>query len=163
MVTNRCDFISGVYPAASEQIMFFGKTPSAPASFQRRWLKRLMWAGAAILILAAFVGTKAKNFISESGGGESAETRAKIKTLQLILEARRLVDGHYPSQEAGLESVLPGGTGAKAQERAAARLKDAWQRKIRYRIPGEHHRDSYDLFSLGPDGLEGTEDDITNW
>ena len=30
-------------------------------------------------------------------------------------------------------------------------------------IPGEHNRDDYDLSSAGPDGVEGTADDITNW
>jgi len=42
-------------------------------------------------------------------------------------------------------------------------LKDPWGRDYQYRAPGEKNKDSVDLWSLGPDGLDGSEDDITNW
>jgi general secretion pathway protein G len=29
--------------------------------------------------------------------------------------------------------------------------------------PGTHNPDSYDVWSLGPDGINGTQDDIGNW
>jgi general secretion pathway protein G len=35
-----------------------------------------------------------------------------------------------------------------------------------YRYPGEHNTHSFDLYSFGPDGTEGGDDefaDITNW
>ncbi|MBX3394184.1 MAG: type II secretion system major pseudopilin GspG [Phycisphaerae bacterium] len=42
-------------------------------------------------------------------------------------------------------------------------LKDPWGRDYQFRAPGEKNRDKYDLWSLGPDGLDGSEDDVTNW
>jgi len=42
-------------------------------------------------------------------------------------------------------------------------LKDAWGRDLMYKCPGEHHEDKYDLWSVGPDGQDGTDDDICNW
>ena len=30
-------------------------------------------------------------------------------------------------------------------------------------FPGKHNANSYDLLSVGPDGKEGTDDDIGNW
>ncbi len=42
-------------------------------------------------------------------------------------------------------------------------LKDPWGRDYQFRAPGEKNRDGFDLWSLGPDGIEGTEDDVTNW
>jgi len=42
-------------------------------------------------------------------------------------------------------------------------LKDAWQYELKYKAPGEHNPDSYDLWSVGPDGQDGTDDDIGNW
>ncbi len=42
-------------------------------------------------------------------------------------------------------------------------LKDPWDRDYQYRGPGEKNQSGVDLWSLGPDGLDGTEDDITNW
>lgn len=41
--------------------------------------------------------------------------------------------------------------------------KDPWGHDYVYVCPGRHHKDSYDLYSSGPDGQPGTADDITNW
>ena len=41
--------------------------------------------------------------------------------------------------------------------------EDPWGNPYVYLVPGEHHRDSYDLFSMGPDGQRGTADDIAPW
>ena len=40
---------------------------------------------------------------------------------------------------------------------------DPWNNPYEYRVPGQHNKGGYDLYSKGPDGLAGTGDDITNW
>jgi general secretion pathway protein G len=40
---------------------------------------------------------------------------------------------------------------------------DPWGDPYIYHYPGKHNPDSYDLLSAGPDGKEGTADDIGNW
>ncbi len=40
---------------------------------------------------------------------------------------------------------------------------DPWGNPYIYYFPGKHNPGSYDLLSTGPDGKEGTEDDIGNW
>ncbi len=40
---------------------------------------------------------------------------------------------------------------------------DPWGKKYFYEYPGKHETNGYDLFSAGPDGKAGTEDDIGNW
>lgn len=40
---------------------------------------------------------------------------------------------------------------------------DPWGNPWVYLLPGEYHKDSYDLFSMGPDGEQGTEDDVAPW
>jgi general secretion pathway protein G len=40
---------------------------------------------------------------------------------------------------------------------------DPWGIPYVYYYPGKHNQSSYDLLSVGPDGKEGTEDDIGNW
>jgi general secretion pathway protein G len=42
-------------------------------------------------------------------------------------------------------------------------LRDPWENDIRYAAPGKHNPDSYDVWSVGPDGQDGTADDIGNW
>lgn len=41
--------------------------------------------------------------------------------------------------------------------------KDPWGNPYVYVVPGDYHRDSYDIFSMGPDGARGTADDVAPW
>ena len=41
--------------------------------------------------------------------------------------------------------------------------EDPWGNPYRFRSPGTQNTRAYDLFSAGPDGQDGGEDDITNW
>lgn len=40
---------------------------------------------------------------------------------------------------------------------------DPWGNPYIYYFPGKHNPSGYDLLSMGPDGKEGTDDDIGNW
>jgi len=40
---------------------------------------------------------------------------------------------------------------------------DPWGDPYIYYYPGKHSANSYDLLSAGPDGKEGTDDDIASW
>ena len=41
--------------------------------------------------------------------------------------------------------------------------QDPWGNNFIYEFPGKHNSNYYDLISLGPDGKQGTEDDVCNW
>lgn len=42
-------------------------------------------------------------------------------------------------------------------------LKDPWGNDLQYKVPGEVNEDRYDLWSTGPDGEDGNDDDLQNW
>ncbi|MBI4580633.1 MAG: type II secretion system protein GspG [Planctomycetes bacterium] len=42
-------------------------------------------------------------------------------------------------------------------------LRDPWGHPLKYLSPGEINEESYDLWSVGPDGESGTEDDVGNF
>ncbi len=42
-------------------------------------------------------------------------------------------------------------------------LEDEWGNALQYTAPGVHKKNGYDLWSVGPDGEDGTGDDLTNW
>ncbi len=42
-------------------------------------------------------------------------------------------------------------------------LEDPWGQAYRYRSPGIHNDNQYDLWSVGVDGVDQTSDDIVNW
>lgn len=42
-------------------------------------------------------------------------------------------------------------------------LKDPWRNEYQYKAPGDVNEDGYDLWSMGRDGKDGTDDDVTPW
>jgi general secretion pathway protein G len=76
-------------------------------------------------------------------------------------------EGHYPKELIELAHVPIAAEVTAAKWRGPYiqnpdDLKDAWGHPMNYRYPGRRHLDSYDLWSVGPDGESGTDDDISN-
>jgi len=79
--------------------------------------------------------------------------------------------GELPSSAEGLNALLIAPAGKPDKWRGPYldptppdRMPlDPWGHDYVYRQPGTHNKDSYDLFSKGPDGIAGTADDIGNW
>jgi general secretion pathway protein G len=97
-------------------------------------------------------------------------TRALVApggNLATMLELYRIHVGRYPQQLRSLTEKPDDEEEAKQWAGPYATspkfLKDAWGRELLYKFPGEHRPDSYDLYSLGADGEEGTDDDIANF
>ncbi len=42
-------------------------------------------------------------------------------------------------------------------------LKDPWAHDFQYNAKGSKNEGNFDLWSVGPDGQDGTDDDIVNW
>lgn len=76
--------------------------------------------------------------------------------------------GQYPTRLKDLttrpaDPSLAVAWGNKPYIEDARRLLDAWGNPLQYRVPGVHNAGSFDLWSMGPDGVSGTADDIGNW
>ena len=80
--------------------------------------------------------------------------------------------GRYPETSEGLEALfeIPSGIDEDSgkwqgpyMEGTLEELRDPWQQEFHYVSPGEFHEESYDLWSDGLDGEDGTDDDIKNW
>jgi len=121
-----------------------------------------------LLIIALILGSVAVMVQSFEGNAQQVATSAKIKSLESALTAYKISNLVYPTQEQGLEALVTRPTAEPKPRRWTANAKpdgliDPWNRKILYRNPGKRTPGGYDVFSLGPDGLENTEDDIGNW
>jgi general secretion pathway protein G len=94
-------------------------------------------------------------------------TRVQIKTLRVALGNYEVDNDCYPRGQDGLLSLIRRPTDARnwhgpyMDEKVIP--KDAWGRDFTYECPGRENPESYDIVSAGPDGVEGTEDDITSW
>ena len=115
----------------------------------------------------------------EEPGEEAAETTSDQKaaaarravnregTLAAALELFKMHVGRYPGK---LDELVEQPENEADAEKwrgpyvtSADTLKDPWGHRLMYLSPGEHNRDTYDLWSIGADGQDGTDDDITNW
>lgn len=96
-------------------------------------------------------------------GSRESAARASLSNLGTALGAFEIDCGRFPTMEEGLEVLAsnPGITGWKGPYVKPIPL-DPWSNPFQYRAPGAHFPESYDLFSLGPDGSEGA-DDVVNW
>jgi general secretion pathway protein G len=122
-------------------------------------------------VLAAFV---VPSFI---GAGEKARIdAAKIQVspsgpIAGALDLYRLQMGSYPSTEDGLRALWEKPDSLDEDDKWTGpyindvkSLIDPWgKNEFQYRSPGEYNEDSYDLWSMGPDKEDGTDDDVTNW
>ena len=112
-------------------------------------------------ILATFVLPR---FFGKTEEARITATRSQIANLATALRSYNMDTGKFPSTDEGLEVLLektPEGRGPYL-ENTRTLPKDQWNNEYRYLCPGAHNPD-YDLWSAGPDGTSGTEDDIGNW
>ena len=96
--------------------------------------------------------------------------RIQIDVLMNGLQAYQLDMGEFPTTQQGLKAlrIRPPGL-AKPERWSGPYLSkdvplDPWQRPYAYRYPGKHNNPFVpDIWSHGPDGIDGTADDIGSW
>lgn len=114
-------------------------------------------------ILAAFMIPR---FAGRSEKAKIVKAQAEISAISTALDAMELDVGRFPTTEEGLQALMerPSSLAAEIQWDGPylRQLRDdAWGNPYQYRYPGEFAVD-YDLWSFGPDGQNGTEDDLKN-
>jgi general secretion pathway protein G len=115
-------------------------------------------------ILAAFVVPK---IMDRPEQARILKGKQDIRTLENALRMYKLDNLFYPSTDQGLDALVHEPTTEPvpmkwSKEGYIDRLADdPWGKPYIYLQPGIHG--SVDIFSLGPDGLADTEDDLGNW
>lgn len=82
-----------------------------------------------------------------------ARARDALRAINAALLAPRPQDQAMPDSAAGLQALVDDGTLPKLP-------LDPWGHPYQYRQPGREH--VYELYSLGPDGVE-SQDDVVAW
>jgi general secretion pathway protein G len=128
-----------------------------------------------ILVVLAIIGLLVGLAVTRVGGifGSKQEDIARLfvnSSVKTPLTAYRIDMGGYPSTAEGLQALVtpPANKGDTWKgpyiETPGGKLPmDPWQEPYIYRYPGVKSKDGYDLFSKGPDKIEGNADDIGNW
>ena len=117
------------------------------------------------ILVAVGIGNLDKVF-----GNQQGEV-AKIfvnQTAKIGLTPYKLDMGNYPSTDEGLNALVKAPSGKETRWKGPYLEEvplDPWQNPYQYRFPGAKNVNGargYDVWSLGPDGFEST-DDIGNW
>lgn len=117
-----------------------------------------------LVILGLLAAVVAPRVYDKLAKGKEQIAKIQIKEIEGALQMFSFDMGRYPSTPEGLDALIrnPGNfdswKGPYLQKEVP---KDQWQKPYLYRSPGLHG--DYDLFSAGPDGIEGTDDDICSW
>ncbi|NVK23658.1 MAG: type II secretion system major pseudopilin GspG [Gammaproteobacteria bacterium] len=120
-----------------------------------------------LAILGMIIGMVSTNLIGSSDDAKIQSTAIEIRNLESVLDMYKLKAGNYPTTEQGLEALVsapeiePIPRNYPAEGFLDRLPEDKWGNPYILVSPGETGK--YDLYSMGPDGQEGTEDDIGNW
>lgn len=118
-----------------------------------------------ILVVVTILGLIA-GIVGVAVVGQLEETQLKAARQQIYgfsqaLDIYKVKVGKYPTSTEGL-NVLTNPPGGKKPLMESI-PKDPWGADYVFLSPGQHNPAKYDIYSKGPDGQGGTEDDITNW
>jgi general secretion pathway protein G len=125
-------------------------------------LTELMLVVVIIGILAAIVIPR---IAGKSEQARITRVQADIKGgIKAALDSYEIDNGTYPRS---LDDLLKAPSNAKNWKGPyfdpPQLPTDPWGNAYVYHFPGKHPPLAYDLLSTGPDGKEGTDDDLGNW
>ena len=118
-----------------------------------------------VIIIGALSAMVLPRLVGRSEQARMSATKADIKAnIATGLKLYELDNGAFPTTDEGLDALFSKPDTATNWNGPYLESKpiDSWGRDYQYESPGSHRPQGYDLYSLGKDGKEGT-DDITNW
>ncbi|MCC5826834.1 type II secretion system major pseudopilin GspG [Alkalimonas sp.] len=120
-----------------------------------------------IVILGIIASLVVPNVMGNKEEADRQKAIVDIQQLENALDMYRLRNGFYPSSEQGLRALVEPATTEPVPRSFPEggfirRLpRDPWGQEYQLASPGQFGR--IDIFSMGPDGIPGTDDDIGNW
>jgi general secretion pathway protein G len=121
-------------------------------------------------ILIAIAGLVLVNVLGASEKADRKLVLVQIKGFESALEQFRTELKRWPTEDEGLAVLWSRDALANEEDKSRwggpylkePKPKDTWGNDWIYRVPSQIEGLPYDIVSLGPDGQEGTEDDISN-
>jgi general secretion pathway protein G len=103
------------------------------------------------------------------GIGDAAKLRqveSDFKSFESALAMYKLNAGSYPTTQQGLKALQEKPTTTPVPRRWSQIMSklpgDPWDQPYGYRFPGKKRASEFEMFSKGPDGQEGTADDLSS-
>lgn len=121
-----------------------------------------------LVILATLSAIVVPKLTGQSKRAKVIATGTQIADLGTALDAFEVGVGRYPTTTEGLRALIEKPS-SEADDWQGPYINknviplDPWSNEYQYRCPGQYNPDGFDLYSYGPDGKMGGDDDITNW
>ena len=121
-----------------------------------------------VTIIALLAALVLNNFAGVGLDAKINATKTQIKSLKMAVKRFEAACDRFPTSTEGLRALIE--RPADLAENAAWQLfleepqvpLDPWGHEYIYRFPSPTNPKGFDIFSRGPDGQEGNEDDIPN-
>ena len=119
-----------------------------------------------LVILGVLAAVVVPKFTGRTEQARISGAKTSISNLSGTLNTFETDTGRFPTSDEGLQALVSAPSnvqnwhGPYIEPNA---LQDPWGHAFHYQFPGSHNANGFDLFSAGPDGQEGTADDISNW
>jgi len=118
-----------------------------------------------VIIIGVLVSMVMPRLVGRSEQAKISTAKADINaTIALGLDMFEVDNGRFPTTEEGLSALRsnPGNLETWSGPYLKKEPKDPWGNPYNYKYPGAHDQD-YDLYSSGPNGNDGDDDDVGNW
>ena len=120
-----------------------------------------------LVILASLAAIVVPKFSGRAEQGKITQATVQISGFENALEIFELDLGRYPTTAEGLDALVNKPSGLEKWKQPYLKRQDIpldpWGNEYEYRCPGQKNQYGYDVYSKGPDGREGGDDDIDNW
>jgi general secretion pathway protein G len=126
--------------------------------FRRRSGFTLLELLVVLIIVGLLAGIVGPRLFGNIGKSEITTAKAQIDILAKALDQFRLDVGRYPSVTEGLAVLvnpLPGNPAWRGPYLRKDVPLDPWGMTYQYRFPGSKQSDDFDLYSYGPDRMQG--------
>ena len=123
-----------------------------------------------VVIIAILAGFVIPNAVRQLPGVKIDRAKADIVNIGTVIDLYYMHNGNYPTTDQGLLALIekPTSTPIPKDWRGPYLKKkqvpvDPWGNEYKYKCPGDHNPEEYDVWTMGGDGQDASEDDIGNW
>jgi general secretion pathway protein G len=115
-----------------------------------------------VLIIGILVSIVVPKFVGRTESARRSATALAIQQTEVSLQEFEYIYGRYPDSLEELVTPPEPPAGGEAQEFLDRVPVDPWNHDLVYNVPGENVGRRYDLYSMGPNGVDdrGQGDDI---
>lgn len=120
-----------------------------------------------VVILAILASIVVPKIMDQPDRARITKAKTDIRAVEAALNLYRLDNMVYPSTDQGLDALVTAPTDTPVpknwkEDGYLDRVpQDPWQNAYLYLNPGSHG--SIDIYSMGPDQQQATDDDVGNW